>query len=477
MTLLYLALVCFMGFGLLRWLFPAPLRWSLHNALLVSLGAGVGIGIASSLYFLSLTLFGPKILVLAVIEGVALAAALALGILVRRRGTLLEWAPSPPTPWYLTVAFGLALASAVVMFICYALTKPHGEWDAWSIWNLRARFLFRAGELWRDAFSTQIAWSHPDYPLMVPGIVAMCWTLARAESTLAPAAVAFLFTFGVAGVLVATLGILRGKTQAFIAGTLMLGSVSVIVNGANQYADIPMSFYILATLGLLCLQERYPEDLRFSILAGLTAGFAAWTKNEGLLFLVAVIAARAWAIVRYGNRAALTRQLLRLAIGFLGPLALITFFKLRFAPPNDLLSKQQHQVVAHLADISRWLYAIEAYIRAPFRIGNFLIPIVLVLALYWYLLRFKVEQRDRPALATILVALGLTLVGEFAIYVALPGDVAWQINTSLERLLQQLWPSGLLAFFLALNPPLLARPPKAAEKGKPAKRAPKPSRA
>lgn len=477
MTLLYLALVCFIGFGLLRWLFPAPLRWSLHNALLVSLGAGVGIGIASSLYFLSLALFGPKILVLAAVEGIALAAALALGILVRRRGTLLEWAPSPPTPWYLTGAFGLALASAAIMFICYALTKPHGEWDAWSIWNLRARFLFRAGELWRDAFSTQIAWSHPDYPLMVPGIVAMCWTLARAESTLAPAAVAFLFTFGVAGVLVATLGILRGKTQAFIAGTLMLGSVSVIVNGANQYADIPMSFYILATLGLLCLQERYPEDLRFSILAGLTAGFAAWTKNEGLLFLVAVIAARAWAIFRYGNRAALTRQLLRLAIGFLGPLALITFFKLRFAPPNDLLSKQQHQIVAHLADISRWLYAIEAYIRAPFRIGNFLIPIILVLALYWYLLRFKVEQRDRPALATILVALGLTLVGEFAIYVALPGDVAWQINTSLERLLQHMWPSGLLAFFLALNPPLLARQPKAAEKGKPAKRAPKPSRA
>ena len=194
-------------------------------------------------------LFGPKILIFAAVEGVALAAALALGMLVKRRGTLLDWAPSPPCPWYLTAAFGVALASAATMFVFYALNKPHGEWDAWSIWNLRARFLFRAGEFWRDAFSNQIAWSHPDYPLLLPGIVAMCWTLARAESTLAPGAVAFLFTFGAAGLLISTLGILRGKTQALIAGIVLLGSVSVVVNGANQYADIPLSYFILATLG------------------------------------------------------------------------------------------------------------------------------------------------------------------------------------------------------------------------------------
>jgi hypothetical protein len=477
MTLLCLALVWLMGFGLVRWMFPAPLRWSLHNLLLVSVSAGVGIGIASSLYFLSLAILGPKILILVGVEGVALAAACALGILVKRRGTLLDWAPSPPCPWYLTAAFGVALASAATMFVFYALNKPHGEWDAWSIWNLRARFLFRAGEFWRDAFSNQIAWSHPDYPLLLPGIVAMCWTLARAESTLVPGAVAFLFTFGAAGLLVSTLGILRGKAQAMIAGIVLLGSVSIVVNGANQYADIPLSYFILATLGLLCLQERYPEDLRFSILAGLTAGFAAWTKNEGLLFVVAVIAARAWAMVRYGDRTAVTRQLLKLAIGLLPPLAVIAFFKIRLATANDLLARQPHQIVAHLADIGRWIYALEAYVKAAFRIGNFLIPIILVLALYWYLVRFKVEPRDRPALATILLALGLTAAGEFAIYVALPGDEVWQINTSLERLLLQMWPSGLLAFFLAVNAPQLARQTKAVEKGKTVKRAPKPSRA
>ena len=475
MSLLYLALVCLIGCGLLRWLFPAPLRWSLHNALLLFLAAGIGIGIASTLYFLALALIGPKILVLAAVEGVALMAALALGILVKRRGTLLQWAAGPPTPWYFTAALGVAVASAVIMFIFCTLTKPHGEWDAWAIWNMRARFLFRAGEFWRDAFSNQLDWSHPDYPLLIPGIVALCWTLARAESTLAPSAVAFLFTFASVGVLISVLGVLRGKTQAYIGGILLLGGVSLVVNGANQYADVPLSYFFLATLGLLCLQDRYAEDLRFSVLAGLTAGFAAWTKNEGVLFLIAVIAARAWAILRYGNRAALKPQFLRLAAGFAAPAAAIAFFKFRFAPSNDLLAKHPRQIVAHLADLGRWITVLEGYIRETFRIGYFLIPIVLVLALYWYLVRFKVEQQQRTAVATILAAVGLTLAGEFAIYVALPGDASWQVQTSFERLLLQLWPSVLLAFFIAANTPQLYQPSKAAEKGKSAKKALKPS--
>jgi hypothetical protein len=470
MTLLYLALAWLIGCGLLRWLFPAPLRWSLHNAFLLFLAAGIGIGTASTFYFLTLVSVGPKILVLAAVEGVALIAALALGILAKRRGTMLQWAPGPPTPSYFTAALGVALASAVIMFIVCTLTKPHGDWDAWAIWNMRARFLFRAGELWRDAFSNQLDWSHPDYPLLIPGIVAMCWTFTRAESTLAASAVAFLFTLGTVGVLICTLGVLRGKMQAFSGGILLLGGASLIVNGANQYADVPLSYFILATLALLCLQDRYPEDLRFSVLAGLTAGFAAWTKNEGLLFLAAVIAARAWAISRYGNRAALLPQFLRLAAGFAAPSAVIAFFKLRFAPPNDLLARHPSQIAAHLADIGRWITVLEGYVQETFRIGYFLIPIVLVLALYWYLVRFKVEQQQRPAIATILVALGLTLAGEFAIYVALPGDPSWQVQTSFERLLLQLWPSALLAFFIAANTLQLYAKPKGVEKGKPGKK-------
>lgn len=466
MTLVILALVWLMGIAAVRLAMPAPFRWSLQNGLVLSAGAGVGIGIAASLYFVVLALAGPNLIVLASVEAAALVVLVPLAWFVKPRPTELVIAPGPATPGYLTALFLAAAAIATISFLVAYQTKPHGEWDAWSIWNLRARFLFRAGELWKDAFSSQIPWSHPDYPLLVPAIVAMCWTLARGETTTAPGIVAFLFTFAAAGTLIATIGILRGKTQSFLAGILVLGSASFILIGSDQYADIPLSFYILASLAVLCLEDRYPGDLRFSILAGITAGLAAWTKNEGQLFVLALIAARFLALFLYTDRSGVARRLLSLAAGLVPPLAVVVFFKLRFAPPNDLMSTPPRQIMAHLLDFGRWITVLEGILIALLRVGGFLIPIGLFLALYWYLVRFKVEPSDRVSIATVVLAVGLMLVGDFAVYILFPNDVAWQVNTSVERLLLQVWPAALLVFFLAANIPQLVAAPQHHEKGK-----------
>ncbi|HYL34963.1 MAG TPA: glycosyltransferase family 39 protein [Bryobacteraceae bacterium] len=469
MTLLFLALAWLAGFSLLRFLFPVPLRVSLHNLWLLSLGAGVGIGMASSLYFLTMALAGPNIVVLAAVEGIFLVAAVVLALRAKPRAAALDWANGPEFPWYLTALFLAGAALAAILFVTHSAAKPHGEWDAWSIWNLRARFLYRGGELWKNAFSTQIAWSHPDYPLLVPGIIALCWTLAHGESTLAPIGVAFLFTFGAAGVLISVVGILRGKAQGLIAGALLLGTVGFVAIGAMQYADVPLGFAILATLALLCLEDRYPGDLRFPILAGLTAGFAAWTKNEGLMFVLAILVARAVAILRYGNRTNLRRQLGALAGGLAFPLATVAFFKLRFAPPNDLTATAPREMLTHLVDFGRWITVLEGFVKAVFGLGDFLLPIAVLLALYAYLVRFHSAAEDRVPLATVLAALGVMVAGDLAVYVLLPNDVNWQVTTSVDRLVLQIWPAALLAFFLAANAPQLAAKPKVAEKSKPAR--------
>src|ERR1700675_1387208 len=455
MTFVCIALVWLTGFGIARFLFPAPPRWSLHSVFLFSLGTGLGMGIASCLYFLSLVLFGPSPLILAGFGAIVAATAILGGMRAKSRGIALEWAAGPATPGYLTGLLFLAAAFAVTMFVVYSLEKPHGEWDAWSIWNLKARFLFRGGEGWKNAVSSQIPNSHPDYPLLLPSIVAMCWTLARAESISAPIAVAFLFTLGACGLLISSIGILRGKTPAFVAGILVLATSAFVQLGAMQYADVPMSFYILATLALLCLQDRFPADLRFSIAAGLTAGFAPWTKNEGWLFLAAVLLARLIAILRFDNRAVLGPQFLRLAGAALPSVALTAFFKLRFAPPNDLLAQKASDLAAHVSVLGRWVITLEVFVKMLFVMGGFLLPIVLILGLYWFLVRFHVEERDRTPLATVLLSIGLMLAGELAIYVVFPPDIVTQLNVSLERLCMQLWPAALLAFFLAANPPQL----------------------
>jgi hypothetical protein len=111
------------------------------------------------------------------------------------------------------------------------------------------------------------------------------------------------------------------------------------------------------------------------------------------------------------------------------------------------------------------------------RLGGFLVPIVLVLGLYWFLVRFRVEAGDRQPVATLLFTLGLTLAGEFFAYVALPPDIFTEINTSMERLFNQLWPAAILAFFLAANPPqLVTRSGASDAKSKPGQRSPNPKR-
>jgi len=454
MSVAILALVWLMGISAARILMPAPYNWSLQSGLLLSAGAGLGIGIASSLYFLVLALAGPNLIVLASVEGAVLIVLVAFAVLVKPAAAL-HFAPGQPAPTYLTALVIAAAAIAVISSILAYMSKPHGEWDAWSIWNLRARFLYRGGQFWKDAFTNQIPWTHPDYPLLVPSIVAMTWTLARAESTAAPGIVAFLFTFAAAGVLISTVGILRGKTQSFLAGILLLGSASFLVIGTDQYADIPLSFYIFTSLALLCLADRNSSSLRLSILAGIAAGFAAWTKNEGQLFIAALILARILALYLYSDRSGLGRRVLSLVAGMIPPLAVVAFFKLRYAPPNDLLSTPPKQALAHLLEFGRWVTVLQGFFIALLRIGGFLIPVILFLALYWYLIRFKVEETLRTSVATVILALALMLAGDFAIYVLFPNDVAWQVNTSIERILLQVWPAALLAFFLAVNVPQL----------------------
>ena len=86
---------------------------------------------------------------------------------------------------------------------------------------------------------------------------------------------------------------IRGRSQAMLGGLMLTGTPYFLIHGASQYADVPLGFFFLATLTLFCLQDRFPKHSRgVLVLAWMTAGMAAWTKNEGLLFLLAIVVAR-----------------------------------------------------------------------------------------------------------------------------------------------------------------------------------------
>ncbi len=402
--------------------------------------AGVAAGLCSLLYFLSLAVGAGPYPPLALSALGSVALAWWCGPLEKRwrQGGAIDDA----TPLLsLRIVFFVVLAASAAAFLFVALKEPQGEWDAWSIWNLHARFMARGGTAWTAMFSKELAWSYPDYPLLLPALVAQAWSAARTESLFVPMAIAFLFTFGTVAALLGVVRELRGWEQALLAGTFLLGTVEFIGQGLSQYADVPLGFYILVSLALL-----FFEDRKSIALSGAMAAFAAWTKNEGLLFVAAVLLARYVARRRSGTLSRLAVELRYFASGLAPVLAILALFKFRYAPAPDLSFAQR------ALDFGRYVTVIEAFLKNGLLLGTFLVPGVLVLAAYVWLVGFRVETRERVGLTTCVVAIAIVLLGDFAGFLLLPNDLNLRIDTSLDRVLMQLWPAALLVVFTATRP-------------------------
>jgi hypothetical protein len=263
----------------------------------VCLSIGIGLGLTSWSELLTMVVIGSARIAATLIIEILVIAVLA-GIL-RHQALRDFFAPSsaPPGPpdstftRILTTAFWPALLCAFGIFALRSFENPHGESDAWTFWNARARVFFRTGPEWRQIFS-EGRWSFPTYPLQTSLNALRLWSAIGRESQLGPVVIAGLFTFAGIGLAASVVWRLRGPSQGAIAGLLLAGTPYFLKHGASQYADVPFGFYLLACLALLNLADELPEQ-RIGLfgLAGLNAGLAAWTKQEGLLLAGSVLVA------------------------------------------------------------------------------------------------------------------------------------------------------------------------------------------
>jgi hypothetical protein len=440
-------------------LWPDQRARASHLFFKLSLAAGIGTGLFSCFFFVWLLVTNTQN------RGFMVAALLllaGLGYVLHRRSrgsaagtmTLSDSRPWLHVNWVLLIAVVVAFALAIASYTLLSLNRPHGEWDAWAIWNMRARFLFRGGEHWRDAFSPLINWSHPDYPPLLPAAIAGLWTCVGSESTRVPVVVSGLFAFSTAGLLVSSLSTLRGKSNALLAGVVLLGTPFFISHAANQYADVTLGFFYLATYVLLATQDAIEESSRrLLVLAGVAAGFAAFTKNEGLLFVPAVITTRLIAMTFSAGWKSSLRQGLSFAIGLVPVAALVLFFKLTLAPPSYLVARPgTNSVIERLRDGERYELVFSTFGETVPGFGKWSIGILLVLVIYPLIVGVSVPRQERAGLISLAVSLCGLLAGYLLVFVITPLDLQWQLSTSLNRLLLQLWPSFLFGLFLTARP-------------------------
>lgn len=348
---------------------------------------------------------------------------------------------SPKESSILKIAFYTLLLLNGLAFFFHAVREPHGGWDAWGIWNLKARFLFRGASHWQDALSPLLEGSHPDYPWLLPATIATLWHLLGRETTVVPNLVSFFFTFGTVGLLFFGLKKITNKTQAYMGGIVLMGTPIFMIIGWSQMADIPLAFFFLATFLLFCLHDvSSAPNQKLLILAGFTASLGLWTKNEGILFVLALFIARIRTL----------KEMLFFSLGLAPLLFLLLYFKTFLAPPNDILAGIHFQTILNnLLEPSRHLQILGAfYKQLGDRIWNWF-PLFLIF--YALVLKTQIEKNLLAYFKTSSLAILIQLAGYYSIYLLTPRELTWHLNTSLYRLLLQLWPSFLFNYFLVVS--------------------------
>jgi hypothetical protein len=410
----------------------------------ISLGAGLGAGLTSCLYFAVWRWIGPSAGIYVLCE-LALLVVVAAASWRSRSGTVrLDEGPKPALlQWLLLVALAGSVAMAMTQFVGMSTSNPYGSWDALAIWNLRAKFLAQGDGLWENAFSPLLVRTHPDYPLLTSGYIARCWRLTGSTGdVLAPVLTAALYWSATVGLVVSALRILRGWSAAMLGGLIVLGTIRFLQEGPSQYADVPLAFYFVAAFALILLLDAEPQrGGGVAALAGLALGFAAWTKNEGLLFAIfAGAGIIVWVLLT--KRPAPARTLLLVTSGAALPLAIALYFKFFLAPATGTFANQSFTAaVGKLAQLSRYGQIIQSFWQDGLGLGRGLAHPVISLGVLAGFLGVHPERRRKPAMIVLAVTFLAVSAAYFLAYLVTPMDLAWHLSNSVGRLYVQLWPS------------------------------------
>lgn len=428
-----------------------------------ALGAGIGMGLTSTIFLLMdvsgvatpAAIFGSDIILVAVLAWQWFRMRPSDQVDSASRDTIagFRWT------WLLAAAFGIVLVITWIRVVQIAIALPLGEWDAWTLWNLRAKFLAGPGGSWRYAVSPLLYGTHPDYPLLLSAFVARVWRAGGsvyqaggAVALLAPVVTALGFFAALLALLMSAVALLRGTASALLAGLVILSTTSLLIWAPSQYADIPLAFFYLGAIALILLApSATPGGARILPWAGMCAGLAAWTKNEGVVFLICItVVFFAFTLWRLGTKIALIRTGLLFAGAAPGVL-LTLWLKFFLAPATDPLVTQGISGLGRLHDVSRYVEVASGFLHHLLNLGSGLAHPLILLAILAIVLRWQVEKRDQLAVLIASTAVVLVLFSYCGVLVITPWGLEWQLQSSLDRLILQVWPSFLLVSFFLLR--------------------------
>lgn len=425
------------------------------------LAPGIGFALVSCIYFLWSVIFTPDraIIGLLFIEFI-MAVLLTLTVYFSRKRTK---GSDPNFKQQKLPDINLITILATLVFIIVILSfldawqresfqTPFGDWDAWAIWNLRAGFIASGAE-WLKGFSQAIAWSHPDYPLLLPLNVARMWVILGNRSVLVPILLGLVFQLSLVGLLAVSVRIFRGVLQGIIAG--MMGLVVVFMSlNFKLYADIPIAYYFLAANALIFFGDvTSPKNQKYLILAGFMIGASLWTKNEGWAFLISIILSKLLLdLMSRNNLSQSAKWWGYILIGLLPVLLVTVYFKIAYAPPGDLLTSLDLTTIkSKVLSVSRYLTILRFARHQFMNYGNLIVPVLPLLIIYGIIVGISFPSMQTRGILFLTFRIMFLGIIYFVIYLLTPKDLNWHLSTSIERLITQIMPSFIFLYFLVIS--------------------------
>lgn len=430
-----------LGFFALRLIFPVSVRPSF--LLQLFLGTTLGIFLSVFIGFTSL-LFLSQFNAPYVI-GIHVALFILLILVdksIHKKDPLLSMPFFDKTDLLILLVAGLL----TIPVILHANLYPYGGWDAWSCWNMKARFIFLGGEDWKNMFDPVLWRSNIAYPFLLPLASAWLWCFNGSVDPLAPRILTCLVPFLTIGLLA---GILRAFTKevfALLAPVWIFSLIFVIKLASSQYSDHVVGLYFMSLLGCFFLFNK-TQARGWLILTGLFLGALSFSKSEGLVLALISGGFISLSLLTATIKGPGKKANIMIFVLF-AALALIptVLFQLLLAPDshtfvNGLTSAEKPTSLARLL-ITATFFGIE--FTSLKWMGFWILALAVALA------NFRRAFLSNLVIAPLIIITYLLIVGG-VYYINTFFEIIWWLSTTLNRIIFALIPAVTLWAFASTS--------------------------
>ena len=319
--------------------------------------------------------------------------------------------------------------SLIAVYSCFKCIKyPDGSWDALGMWNYKAKFLAHGNEVWNSIFFKtydSYDYLHRDYPLFLPCTIARVYNYVGERDYIIPLFFSWFFTFISFVLPYFYLKKLKNKYYSLFAVCVLSFSPTIFFYGCMQYADMPLTLFILISLYEYIIWNRENKNLPW--IGMFFAALCFWVKNEGIPWFISYTLLVIYCLYKKEKKfKSSIKEFFKVVVALL-PIFISVLFVRYFA-------NSENDLVFGLSDRLKQIFEIERYkLMFPYVWEFFIKQHFWILFIPIYLFAGFIDKKYSNYKYLLLIISLMYLIFIF-VYLTTPHNLKWHLETSFTRI-------------------------------------------